>query len=140
MSSFWSVKISAGFWKRRTGVPSTQEQCAASSWPSRTISIVFSESLGSERFALGTPPCRRTSADRICWILRSFRRAGKQHSSMAGRKRDNGEALSAFRLPWRLHDLVADEIKGLAERSLVLTLPKEPTDNDDSLLTDMRVL
>jgi hypothetical protein len=29
-----------------------------------------------------------------------------------------------------MHDLVADEIKGLAERSRVLTLPKEPTDND----------
>ena len=38
---------------------------------------------------------------------------------MAGRKRDNGE--------------------GLAERSLVLTLPKEPTDNDDSLLTASEV-
>ena len=53
---------------------------------------------------------------------------------MAGRKRDNGEALNAFRLPgvyFAMHDLVADEIKGLTERSLVLTLPKEPTDNDD---------
>jgi hypothetical protein len=49
-------------------------------------------------------------------------------------------ALSDYRgVYFAMHDLVADEIKGLAERSLVLTLPKEPTDNDDSLLTASEV-
>jgi hypothetical protein len=53
--------------------------------------------------------------------------------------------VSAQRFPttvacfFAMHDLVADEIKGLAERSLVLTLPKEPTDSDDSLLTQLKL-
>lgn len=37
------------------------------------------------------------------------------------------------------HGLVAGDIKGLAEPSLVLSIPKEPTDLDDGLLTASEV-
>jgi CHAT domain-containing protein len=37
------------------------------------------------------------------------------------------------------HGLVAGEVKGLAEPSLALSLPKEPTDTDDGLLTASEV-
>jgi CHAT domain-containing protein/tetratricopeptide (TPR) repeat protein len=37
------------------------------------------------------------------------------------------------------HGLVAGDVKGLAEPSLVLTLPREPTDLDDGLLTASEV-
>jgi CHAT domain-containing protein len=37
------------------------------------------------------------------------------------------------------HGLVAGDIKGLAEPSLALTLPKEPSDLDDGLLTASEV-
>jgi CHAT domain-containing protein/tetratricopeptide (TPR) repeat protein len=43
--------------------------------------------------------------------------------------------LSDYRVVYfATHGLVAGEVKGLAEPSLVLTLPKEPTDTDDGLL------
>jgi CHAT domain-containing protein len=44
--------------------------------------------------------------------------------------------LSDYRVVYfATHGLVAGEIKGLAEPSLALTLPKQPTDIDDGLLT-----
>jgi CHAT domain-containing protein len=49
-------------------------------------------------------------------------------------------ALSDYRVVYfATHGLVAGEIKGLAEPSLALTLPKRPTDVDDGLLTASEV-
>jgi CHAT domain-containing protein len=49
-------------------------------------------------------------------------------------------ALSDYRVVYfATHGLVAGEVKGLAEPSLALTLPKEPTDADDGLLTASEV-
>jgi CHAT domain-containing protein len=48
--------------------------------------------------------------------------------------------LSDYRVVYfATHGLVAGEIKGLAEPSLALTLPKEPSDTDDGLLTASEV-
>jgi CHAT domain-containing protein/tetratricopeptide (TPR) repeat protein len=48
--------------------------------------------------------------------------------------------LSDYRVVYfATHALVAGEIKGLAEPSLALTLPKEPSDTDDGLLTASEV-
>jgi len=48
--------------------------------------------------------------------------------------------LSDYRVVYfATHGLVAGEIKGLAEPSLALTLPKQPTDTDDGLLTASEV-
>jgi CHAT domain-containing protein len=48
--------------------------------------------------------------------------------------------LSDFRVVYfATHGLVAGEVKGLAEPSLALTLPKQPTDTDDGLLTASEV-
>jgi CHAT domain-containing protein len=63
------------------------------------------------------------------------------HLRQAG-GRDDSEAHTAIRLSHRLlcpQGLVADEIKGLAEPSLALTLPKEPSETDDGLLTASEV-
>jgi CHAT domain-containing protein/Tfp pilus assembly protein PilF len=49
-------------------------------------------------------------------------------------------ALSEYRVVYfATHGLVAGDIKGLAEPSLALTLPKEPSDLDDGLLTASEV-
>jgi CHAT domain-containing protein/predicted transcriptional regulator len=49
-------------------------------------------------------------------------------------------ALSDYRVVYfATHGLVAGEVKGLAEPSLALTLPKQPTDADDGLLTASEV-
>jgi CHAT domain-containing protein len=49
-------------------------------------------------------------------------------------------ALADYRVVYfATHGLVAGEIKGLAEPSLVLTLPKRPSDTDDGLLTASEV-
>ncbi len=49
-------------------------------------------------------------------------------------------ALSDYRVVYfATHGLVAGEVKGLAEPSLALTLPKQPTDTDDGLLTASEV-
>ncbi len=49
-------------------------------------------------------------------------------------------ALADYRVVYfATHGLVAGEIKGLAEPSLALTLPKEPSDADDGLLTASEV-
>jgi tetratricopeptide (TPR) repeat protein len=49
-------------------------------------------------------------------------------------------ALADYRVVYfATHGLVAGEIKGLAEPSLVLTLPKQPSDLDDGLLTASEV-
>jgi tetratricopeptide (TPR) repeat protein len=49
-------------------------------------------------------------------------------------------ALSDYRVVYfATHGLVAGEIKGLAEPSLALTLPKQPSDLDDGLLTASEV-
>jgi tetratricopeptide (TPR) repeat protein len=49
-------------------------------------------------------------------------------------------ALSDYRVVYfATHGLVAGEIKGLAEPSLALTLPKQPSDMDDGLLTASEV-
>ena len=49
-------------------------------------------------------------------------------------------ALSDYRVVYfATHGLVAGEIKGLAEPSLALTLPKQPSDVDDGLLTASEV-
>ncbi len=49
-------------------------------------------------------------------------------------------ALADYRVVYfATHGLVAGEIKGLAEPSLALTLPKEPSDLDDGLLTASEV-
>jgi CHAT domain-containing protein/Tfp pilus assembly protein PilF len=49
-------------------------------------------------------------------------------------------ALSDYRVVYfATHGLVAGDIKGLAEPSLALTLPKEPSDLDDGLLTASEV-
>ena len=49
-------------------------------------------------------------------------------------------ALSDYRVVYfATHGLVAGEIKGLAEPSLALTLPKQPSDADDGLLTASEV-
>jgi CHAT domain-containing protein len=49
-------------------------------------------------------------------------------------------ALSDFRVVYfATHGLVAGEVKGLAEPSLALTLPKQPSDTDDGLLTASEV-
>jgi CHAT domain-containing protein/tetratricopeptide (TPR) repeat protein len=49
-------------------------------------------------------------------------------------------ALSDYRVVYfATHGLVAGEIKGLAEPSLALTLPKQPSDTDDGLLTASEV-
>ncbi len=49
-------------------------------------------------------------------------------------------ALSDYRVVYfATHALVAGDIKGLAEPSLVLTLPKQPSDLDDGLLTASEV-
>jgi CHAT domain-containing protein len=48
--------------------------------------------------------------------------------------------LSDYRVVYfATHGLVAGEIKGLAEPSLALTLPKQPSDTDDGLLTASEV-
>jgi CHAT domain-containing protein len=48
--------------------------------------------------------------------------------------------LSDYRVVYfATHGLVAGEVKGLAEPSLALTLPKEPSDTDDGLLTASEV-
>jgi CHAT domain-containing protein/Tfp pilus assembly protein PilF len=48
--------------------------------------------------------------------------------------------LSDYRVVYfATHGLVAGEVKGLAEPSLVLTLPKQPSDADDGLLTASEV-
>jgi CHAT domain-containing protein len=48
--------------------------------------------------------------------------------------------LSDYRIVYfATHGLVAGDVKGLAEPSLALTLPKEPTDFDDGLLTASEV-
>jgi CHAT domain-containing protein len=57
----------------------------------------------------------------------------------------NGDApkridLSAYRVVYfATHGLVGGEVRGLAEPALVLTLPAEPTDLDDGLLTASEV-
>jgi CHAT domain-containing protein len=49
-------------------------------------------------------------------------------------------ALSDYRVVYfATHGLVAGEVKGLAEPSLALTLPKEPSETDDGLLTASEV-
>ncbi len=49
-------------------------------------------------------------------------------------------ALSDYRVVYfATHGLVAGEVKGLAEPSLALTLPKQPSDLDDGLLTASEV-
>jgi CHAT domain-containing protein len=49
-------------------------------------------------------------------------------------------ALSDYRVVYfATHGLVAGEIEGLAEPSLVLTLPKQPSETDDGLLTASEV-
>ena len=49
-------------------------------------------------------------------------------------------ALADYRVVYfATHGLVAGEIKGLAEPSLALTLPKEPSETDDGLLTASEV-
>jgi CHAT domain-containing protein len=49
-------------------------------------------------------------------------------------------ALSDYRVVYfATHGLVAGEVKGLAEPSLALTLPKQPSDTDDGLLTASEV-
>jgi CHAT domain-containing protein len=49
-------------------------------------------------------------------------------------------ALADYRVVYfATHGLVAGEVKGLAEPSLALTLPKEPDDTDDGLLTASEV-
>jgi CHAT domain-containing protein/Tfp pilus assembly protein PilF len=49
-------------------------------------------------------------------------------------------SLSDYRVVYfATHGLVAGEIKGLAEPSLALTLPKQPTEMDDGLLTTSEV-
>jgi CHAT domain-containing protein/Tfp pilus assembly protein PilF len=49
-------------------------------------------------------------------------------------------ALADYRVVYfATHGLVAGEIKGLAEPSLALTLPKQPSDTDDGLLTASEV-
>jgi CHAT domain-containing protein len=49
-------------------------------------------------------------------------------------------ALSDYRVVYfATHGLVAGEVKGLAEPSLALTLPEQPTDTDDGLLTASEV-
>ena len=49
-------------------------------------------------------------------------------------------ALADYRLVYfATHGLVAGDVKGLAEPSLALTLPKQPTDVDDGLLTASEV-
>ena len=50
-------------------------------------------------------------------------------------------ALADYRVVYfATHGLVAGEIKGLAEPSLALTLPKRPSEMDDGLLTASGVL
>ena len=49
-------------------------------------------------------------------------------------------ALSDYRVVYfATHGLVAGEVKGLAEPSLALTLPKQPSETDDGLLTASEV-
>jgi CHAT domain-containing protein len=49
-------------------------------------------------------------------------------------------ALADYRVVYfATHGLVAGEVKGLAEPSLALTLPKQPSDTDDGLLTASEV-
>jgi CHAT domain-containing protein len=49
-------------------------------------------------------------------------------------------ALADYRIVYfATHGLVAGDVKGLAEPSLALTLPKEPSDLDDGLLTASEV-
>jgi CHAT domain-containing protein/tetratricopeptide (TPR) repeat protein len=49
-------------------------------------------------------------------------------------------ALSDYRVVYfATHGLVAGEVRGLAEPSLALTLPKQPSDSDDGLLTASEV-
>jgi CHAT domain-containing protein/Tfp pilus assembly protein PilF len=51
-----------------------------------------------------------------------------------------GAPLSDYRVVYfATHGLVAGEIKGLAEPSLALTLPKQPSETDDGLLTASEV-
>jgi len=48
--------------------------------------------------------------------------------------------LSDYRVVYfATHGLIAGDVKGLAEPSLALTLPKQPTDDDDGLLTASEV-
>ena len=53
------------------------------------------------------------------------------------RERDHAQTRGALYVA--THDFVAGEIKGLAQPSLVLTLPKQPSDIDDGVLTASEV-
>ena len=70
------------------------------------------------------------------------RRCGFRHSSRRGRPRNHAQAHVARRLGivyFATHGLVAGDVKGLAEPSLVLSIPRQPTELDDGLLTASEV-
>ena len=80
------------------------------------------------------PSCRR-------WRKISARRRA---ASICARPRARATVKRAALADYRVvyfatHGLVAGEVKGLAEPSLALTLPKQPSDTDDGLLTASEV-
>jgi len=94
-----------------------------------------------EKLAQGLPPLSET-ADELMTVAREL---GAPMSDIH-LGRDASEttvkhlALSNYRVIYfATHGLVAGDIKGLGEPSLALTLPKEPSDLDDGLLTASEV-